>query len=110
MRLNLECTTHPYRAGALRDKSEILEALSIGEYTNGLKSSGPVGETHSFLFKLCTVHGLGEHVCMHKVRAHVLDNDVAICHPFRNPETTNAYVTGYLGPGSPAFHERHACT
>ncbi len=45
---------------------------------------------------------------MHRARAQVLDNDVAICHPFRNPEMTNVYVTGSLGPGPPAFHERDA--
>jgi hypothetical protein len=93
----------PYRARASRDKSEIVEAEILGEYMNEIKISGPVGKAYSFPFELCILHGLREHICMHKVRAQVLDNDVAVSHHFRNPEKTNVNVTGPFGPGLPRF-------
>ena len=60
----------------------------------------PISETRSLPFAL---YRIGEHVCMHKARVQVLDNNDAISDPFRNPEVTTINVAGPLGPAPPRF-------
>ena len=76
--------------------------------TDGSRRSSPVGKPFSLPLELSSLHWLSEHICMHKLGAQVLDDNVSVCHPFCHPKMTDVDVTGPLRSRPTALHERHA--